>query len=67
MGSFTDPETVAEELDLLRRSKRWFWSDGGRPRGGDPVHLGQLAKIGLRVGKVCNRFKVAKHFELEIA
>jgi len=24
-------------------------------------------KIGLRVGKVCNRFKMAKHFELEIA
>jgi len=38
-----------------------------RPQGGDPVHLGQLAKIGLRVGKVCSRFKVAKHFELEIA
>jgi hypothetical protein len=24
------------------------------------------AKIGLRVGKVVNRYKVAKHFELEI-
>ena len=24
-------------------------------------------KIGLRAGKVCNRFKMAKHFELEIA
>jgi hypothetical protein len=29
--------------------------------------LKEADKIGLRVGKVCNRFKVAKHFELEIA
>jgi transposase len=29
--------------------------------------LVEADKIGLRVGKVCNRFKVAKHFELEIA
>jgi len=29
--------------------------------------LREADKIGLRVGKVGNRFKVAKHFELEIA
>ena len=46
-------EATARELDKVSRMV-----EGGRLRGGD--------KIGVRVGKVVNKYKVAKHFVLDI-
>ena len=46
-------EATQKELEKVRASV-----DGGRLRGKD--------KIGLRVGRLVNKYKVAKHFELTI-
>jgi hypothetical protein len=67
-----NPQLAAERArkreDLLRATERELdkvqrMVDGPR---GSLKHAG-AGKIGERVGRVCNKYKVAKHFELQIA
>jgi transposase len=67
-----NPQLAAERArkrqDLLRATERELdkvqrMVDG--PRGS--LKHASAGRIGERVGRVCNKYKVAKHFELEIA
>jgi hypothetical protein len=54
---------AAKRKDLIAATERELQKTAGMVAGGK---LAGKAKIGVRVGKVLNKYKVAKHFDLDI-